>query len=219
MKTGNLTFHKSQEIASLLLKKGCLKVSPQEPFTYASGLRGPMYCDNRKILAYVPERNEIIEAFVEFIQSLDLEYDAICGLATAGIPHGALIADRLNKPFIYARSKPKGHGKRNQIEGHFEPGQKVLVIEDLVNQGKSLEEAVLGIKDAGLHPTACCSIVHYQMEQAEKRSIEHQTPLYHLTNFENIVEAAVRLNSIDEDQRGTLIAWQKDPQSWSDSLA
>ena len=208
----------ASQIATILLQKSCLKVSPSSPFTYASGLKGPMYCDNRKILAFVEERALVIDAFVELIEELNLEYDAICGLATAGIPHGALIAERLRKPFIYARSKPKGHGKRNQIEGHFQSGDKVLIIEDLVNQGKSLEEAVLGIKDAELNPIACCSIVDYQMSMAIERAAKMQIPLYALTNFDSIMTVAVELNIINETEKSDLMVWQNNPQKWSDDF-
>lgn len=201
-------------IAGLLLEKGCLKVRPKEPFTYASGLKGPMYCDNRKILAHVKERGLIIDEFVKLIEKLNLKFDSICGLATAGIPHGALIAAQLNKPFIYVRSKPKEHGQKNQVEGFFQPNEKTLLIEDLVNQGKSLEEAVIGIREAGLKPVACLTIVDYEMSQAKERLNNLNIDLYSLTDFSHIIQTAEKLNMIENNEKETLIAWQQNPKEW-----
>jgi orotate phosphoribosyltransferase len=203
------------QIATILLEKDCLKVSPKEPFIYASGLKGPMYCDNRKILAHPKERTDIINAFVKLIEKLDLKFDSICGLATAGIPHGALIAERLNKPFIYVRSKPKEHGKGNQVEGHYQKNEKTLLIEDLVNQGKSLEEAVLGIREVGLNPIACLSIVDYEMQNARRRLEELNLKLYSLTDFASIISSAESLNLIESNELKSLIAWQQNPEDWS----
>jgi orotate phosphoribosyltransferase len=203
------------EIATILLEKDCLKVQPSSPFTYASGLKGPMYCDNRKILAHVSERTKIIDAFVKLIEKLDLKFDSLCGLATAGIPHGALIAERLKKPFIYVRSKPKGHGQQNQVEGHYSLNENTLLIEDLVNQGKSLEEAVLGIREAGLCPVACLSIVDYAMSNAKKRLVKLNLELYSLTDFNSIIDSAKKLKLIQSEEKKTLIAWQQNPESWT----
>ena len=201
-------------IARLLLEKGCLKVSTKEPFTYASGLKGPMYCDNRKILAHVKERGTIINEFVKLIEKLNLNFDSLCGLATAGIPHGALIAAQLNKPFIYVRSKPKEHGQRNQVEGFFQANQKTLLIEDLVNQGKSLEEAVIGIREEGLTAVACLTIVDYEMSQAKERLKTLDLELYSLTDFSHIIQTAEKLNMIENNEKETLIAWQQNPTQW-----
>ncbi|MBT7609735.1 MAG: orotate phosphoribosyltransferase [Bacteriovoracaceae bacterium] len=202
-------------IAKILLQKDCLRVRPKSPFTYASGLKGPMYCDNRKILAHVEERSQIIDAFIKLIKKLNLEFDSLCGLATAGIPFAALIAERLNKPFIYVRSKPKAHGQRNQVEGYYRPNEKTLLIEDLVNQGKSLEEAVVGIREAGLNAIACLSIVDYKMINAKKRLEELSLSLYSLTDFQNIIESAESLKLIQSDEKATIIAWQQSPEFWS----
>ena len=202
-------------IAKILLQKDCLRVRPKSPFTYASGLKGPMYCDNRKILAHVEERSQIIDAFIKLIKKLNLEFDSLCGLATAGIPFAALIAERLNKPFIYVRSKPKAHGQRNQVEGYYRPNEKTLIIEDLVNQGKSLEEAVVGIREAGLNAIACLSIVDYKMINAKKRLEELSLSLYSLTDFQNIIESAESLKLIQSDEKATIIAWQQSPEFWS----
>lgn len=204
----------SNTIANLLVKIECLKVSPSEPFTYASGLQGPLYCDNRKALGYVEEREQIVSTFISKIKEWGGDYDAICGLATAGIPHAAFIAQRLEKPMIYVRSKPKGHGKQNQVEGHYRPGQKVILIEDLVNQGKSLGEALEGIRRAELIPAICFCIVDYQMVAAKEVLLKNQLELVSLTNFESIVESSLEQGFITEEEGQLLVDWQRDPGNW-----
>ncbi|MCO4795274.1 MAG: orotate phosphoribosyltransferase [Bacteriovoracaceae bacterium] len=204
----------SESIANLLVKIECLKLSPSDPFTYASGLKGPLYCDNRKALGYVTEREQIVSYFVEKINEWGGDYDAICGLATAGIPHAAFIADKLKKPMIYVRSKAKGHGKQNQVEGHFESGQKVILIEDLVNQGKSLADALYGLKQAELSPLACFCIVDYQMAAAKTVLKENQLDLIALTNFDSIVKSSLEQGFINEEESRLLVKWQRDPAGW-----
>lgn len=204
----------AESIANLLVKTECLKLSPSDPFTYASGLKGPLYCDNRKVLGYVEERNQIVNAFVEKIKEWGKEFDAVCGLATAGIPHAAFIADVLEKPMIYVRSKPKAHGKGNQVEGHFEAGQKIVMIEDLVNQGKSLGEALDGVRNAGLNPMACFCIVDYQMAAAKEVISSNQLDLISLTNFDSIVKSSLERGFISEEESRLLVDWQRDPANW-----
>jgi len=204
----------AESIANLLVKTECLKLSPSDPFTYASGLKGPLYCDNRKVLGYVEERNLIVNAFVEKIKEWGKDFDAVCGLATAGIPHAAFIADVLKKPMIYVRSKPKAHGKGNQVEGHFEAGQKIVMIEDLVNQGKSLGEALEGVRNAGLNPMACFCIVDYQMAAAKEVISLNQLDLISLTNFDSIVKSSLERGFISEEESKLLVDWQRDPASW-----
>ncbi len=208
-----------KEIALLLLKKNCLKLSPRRPFTYASGLKGPMYCDNRKILAFVKERSQVIDSLVEKINETGLEFDHICGLATAGIPHGALVAERLKKPFIYVRAKAKSHGRQNQVEGFYQKGERTLLIEDLVNQGKSLEEAVIGVRSVELHPIACFAIVDYQMKKSKERLEKLDLPLFALTDFENIINTALELKLISENEKNDLIIWQNCPEDWASKIS
>ncbi len=203
-----------EKIARMLIDLGCLSVSPARPFTYASGLKGPLYCDNRKLLAHPQERRWVAQAFVEKIQAAKLEFDIIAGLATAGIPHAAWIADILQVPMAYVRGKPKEHGKQSQVEGACPPGGRALVIEDLVNQGKSLDEAVEGMKKAGLVPVACLCIVDYQMPQAKQVAAKHSLPLLSLTDFEAIVGAARAHGGLGPQDEGLLRSWHRDPQSW-----
>ena len=200
-----------KEIASLLIDMGCLQLSPDNPFTYASGLKGPIYCDNRLSLSYPNNRKKIIQTFVEIIQENHIEFDLLAGLATAGIPHAAMIAHELSAPMIYIRSKPKGHGKGNMIEGKFEKGNKALLVEDLVNQGSSLEKAIIGAREAGLVVNTCLSIVDYQMVAAHEVLQRHDVKLVSLTNFEAILSAS----KLDDAQKKILESWHHDPKNWS----
>jgi orotate phosphoribosyltransferase len=207
----------AESIAHLLVKIECLKLSPSDPFTYASGLKGPLYCDNRKALGYVEERGQIVSAFVDKIKEWGKDFDAVCGLATAGIPHAAFIADVLKKPMIYVRSRPKAHGKGNQVEGHFEAGQKIIMIEDLVNQGKSLGEALEGVRNAGLNPLACFCIVDYQMVAAKELISSNQLDLISLTNFDSILKSSLEQGFISEEEGKLLVDWQRDPANWQNT--
>lgn len=203
-----------KQVAEILLSVGCLQIEPTNPFTYASGLKGPIYCDNRKILSHVIERNKIIDIFIESIKSSGFKYDHLAGLATAGIPHAAFLAQRMDESLIYIRSKPKGHGKGNQVEGDYKKGQDIILVEDLVNQASSLLEAVEGAKTAGLNPIACFSIVDYQMEAAKERLEKINLPLVSLTDFSTISLKALELGLITDDEYKRLLDWQKDPKSW-----
>lgn len=203
------------EAAGLLLSLGAVQFSPTMPFTYASGLKGPIYCDNRQIWSDVEVRFKIIEMCLSKIGAFNIPFDLLAGLATAGIPHGAILADRLKKPFIYIRGKAKDHGKQNQIEGKYSPGQKIILVEDLVNQGKSLAEAISACEAAGLIISGALCIVDYQMEEARKLLEEKNIPLISLTNFENLVLRALELKLVDQDGQNLLCQWQKSPKSWT----
>lgn len=203
------------DIARGLIEKGCVKLSPQNPFTYASGLKGPIYCDNRLILTHVDFREKIVHSFLEVIKNHSLQFDLIGGIATAGIPHAAFIADRLKLPMVYVRPKAKEHGKKNQVEGDYRPNQSVILVEDLVNQGSSLADAMSGLKEAGLSSNQCLCIVDYQMGAASMRLKELALTLYSLTDFEHLVEAALELKFIDSEGKKLLIDWHADPKEWS----
>lgn len=205
------------EIAKNLIKLGAVKLSPASPFVYASGLKGPIYCDNRLILSHVDFRNTVIESFMRRIQLEELKFDLIGGIATAGIPHAAFVADRLKKPMVYVRPKAKDHGKKNQVEGDFKPGQKVILFEDLVNQGSSLVDAMNGILGAGLVCSDCLCVVDYQMKEAIARLNDLSIKLFSLTDFSTLVAAAFELKMIDQNGVGLLEAWHADPKKWSDN--
>ncbi|MDO9183153.1 MAG: orotate phosphoribosyltransferase [Bacteriovorax sp.] len=203
------------DIARGLIENRCIQLSPQNPFTYASGLKGPIYCDNRLVLSHVFFREKIIEAFLETINKHSLNFDLIGGIATAGIPHAAFIADRLKLPMIYIRPKAKEHGAKNQVEGDYLPNQSVILVEDLVNQGASLADAMKGIHEAKLISNQCLCIVDYQTLTSEKRLKELSITLYSLTDFEHLVEAATELKFIDSDGKKLLMDWHADPKEWS----
>ena len=196
-------------IAKKLLELGCVKFSPDSPFVYASGLSGPIYCDNRMILSHVSFRDIVIENFQKIIEKENLTYDLLGGIATAGIPYAAIVADRLKKPMIYVRPKAKGHGKKNQVEGDFHHGQSVLLFEDLVNQGSSVLDAFNGLKEAGLNATVCLSIVDYQMQTAKRNLSEAQIQLFSLTDFSSLVETAFELELINLENKNELYKWHQ----------
>lgn len=202
------------DIAKLLIQSECVALRPKDPFTYASGLKGPIYCDNRLLLGYPDQREKIAQAFSYLIEQEIGNFDRVAGLATAGIPHAAWVCSILNLPMIYIRSKPKGHGKGNQVEGPFVEGDRVILIEDLVNQAKSLEEAVIGAREEGLIVSKCYSIVDYEMEKAQERMKNLEIDLISLTDFSHIVMAAFELGFINSEEQAMLEKWQKNPEAW-----
>ncbi len=206
------------DIARGLISLGAVKLSPSKPFVYASGLKGPIYCDNRISLSHVDFRNKIVSSFISMLTSQKLSWDALGGIATAGIPYASFVADRLGAPMIYIRPKPKGHGKMNQVEGDIKKGQKIIMFEDLVNQGSSLIEAYQGLLNAGLQCSDCFCVVDYQMKNSQDKLAEHKIQLHSLTDFTSLSLAALELKLINQDELALLKKWQTDPNNWSDSL-
>lgn len=207
------------EVAKILLENGCLQLSPSDPFTYASGIKGPIYCDNRQLLSFPSARSRIIELFVEKLKASGWKFDHLAGLATAGIPHCALIAGEMDESMIYIRGKAKGHGKQNQIEGKYEAGQSIVLVEDLINQGKSLKDAIEASKASGLKPVGILSIVTYEMQKSKNILEEYQLPLVSLTNFSTITQLALEQNLISAEESSMLNSWQSDPVGWSSPLS
>lgn len=205
----------AKEVAKLLNRCQCLKLDPQEPFTYASGLKGPIYCDNRKILAFPKERKHLWQLMQErFLQSFK-EAEVIVGVATAGIAHACALAQNLDLPLSYARSKPKEHGSKQQVEGAEINNRKIVVVEDLVNQGKSIGQVLEAIKNYHSQVLAAFSIVDYQMPSALLLFKDLQIPLVSMTNFKAIVEVAVEEKSITKAQETLLWQWHEAPEKWS----
>ncbi len=203
-----------REIAKLLLDLGCLQLSPREPFVYASGLKGPIYCDNRKILSHVSERSKVTNGFIGLLKESNLVYNHLAGIATGGIPLASFMAHQLKSSMIYVRSKPKGHGRGNQVEGDYKNGETVVLIEDLVNQGASLKEAIDGIEASGLKGLAVFCIVDYEMAAAKERVKNAGLPLYSLTTFTTICELALENKIITKDDGEMLRDWHRDPKNW-----
>lgn len=204
----------SSDIAEKLLQINAIKLNPHNPFTWASGMRSPIYCDNRLSLSFPDARNLVVEAFVENAAAYE-GIDAIAGVATAGIPHGTLLADRLGIPFIYVRSSAKAHGRKNQIEGFVQGGEKVLVIEDLISTGGSVLKAVDALKEAGCEIAAVLAIFTYNLPVAENNFKSADVEYVTLSNYDVLLEKAVEKKYIDSEALASLKEWKKNPSQWS----
>lgn len=203
-------------LAMHLLQIKAVKLSPNHPFTWASGLHSPIYCDNRVTLSYPMVRTFIRQQFVEQLMQHYGKPDVIAGVATGGIAQGALVAQELGLPFAYVRSEKKSHGMQNQIEGVIESGQSVIVIEDLVSTGKSSLLAVDALREAGANVKGMLAIFTYQLPSADTNFKEKKCPLYTLTNYETLIYKAIEDNYISEADQQSLLEWRKDPQAWSE---
>lgn len=206
----------SAQIAQQLLKIKAVKLSPGHPFTWASGIKSPIYCDNRIVLSHPEARNIVKSGFVQ-MASLFGEFDVVAGVATAGIPHGALLADALNLPFIYVRDKPKSHGRQNQIEGELIPGQSVLVIEDLISTGGSSMKAIDAIIEAEGNIAGILAIFTYGFQEATDLFAERNIPMQTLSDYNQLIEEALDLKYIGTSDLESLKIWRRDPKNWSKS--
>lgn len=209
----------NERVAKVLLESGCVCLKPEDPFTYASGLRGPIYCDNRQILSHVAGREVIVEAFIEAIKTKELRFDAVAGLATGGIPHAAFIADRLKVPMLYVRSKAKGHGKQSLIEGDIKGLNKILLIEDLINQGSSLDKVIEPIKADGLEVQEVLAVVSYLTPRSTEIAQKNNMLFHSLTDFNYLVDMGIELGMIKADQKQLLMQWHQDPAAWSQEFS
>ncbi len=194
-------------LAAALLEIGAVKLQPDAPFTWASGLQSPIYTDNRVALAFPKVRNLICDGLVALTQGF-AEVDAIVGVATAGIPHAALVADRLNLPLAYVRASAKQHGRQNRIEGRLAAGDRVIVIEDLISTGGSSLEAVLALREAGVEVVATLAIFTYGFEAAERRFAEANCPLQTLTDYPTLIAEAQRRGLIEDKHLAALRTWR-----------
>ena len=205
-------------IAEKLLQIKAIKLNVHEPFTWASGWKSPIYCDNRKILSFPFVRDYIKSEMCNVIFQTFEEADMLAGVATAGIPWGAMAADQLKLPYIYVRPKPKEHGLGNQIEGFYEPGKKVVVIEDLVSTGKSSLQVVDVLKNAGLEVEGMVSIFNYGFDVAKDAFDSYGLTLHSLTDYESLIDLAIKKGIVSEQDQETLLNWRKDPANWKPSL-
>jgi orotate phosphoribosyltransferase len=203
------------KVAEFLLRIKAVELNPEQPFTWASGLKSPIYCDNRKTLSYPEIRSFIREAFISAVKENYHQPDVIAGVATGGIAIGALIADSLNLPFIYVRSEAKKHGLGNQVEGVLKSGQKVVVIEDLISTGKSSLNAVQALREQGGEIMGMIAIFTYGFETASENFKNHQCPLITLTNYESLLHQALNSGYISNQQLDTLKQWKLNPENWS----
>ncbi|MDQ0198532.1 orotate phosphoribosyltransferase [Neobacillus ginsengisoli] len=204
-----------QTIAERLLEINAVALKPNDPFTWTSGLRSPIYCDNRLTLSYPAVRREIASGLQKLIAEHFPEAEVIAGTATAGIPHAAWVSELLDLPMCYVRSKPKGHGKGNQIEGKAQEGQKVVVVEDLISTGGSVITAVEALREAGCVVLGAVSIFTYGLEKGKELLSQAEIKTESLTDFPALVEAAVKKEYISVNDQESLLSWSKDPSAWS----
>ena len=197
--------------AAKLLEVKAIKLQPNNPFTWASGWKSPFYCDNRKTLSYPRLRNFVKLEICHVIQSQFPEVAAVAGVATGAIPQGALVADELNLPFVYVRSKPKDHGLENLIEGELEPGAKVVVVEDLISTGGSSLKAVEALRQAGFEVVGMVASYTYGFAVAEEAFAQAGVKLVTLTDYEHVVERALETGYIQDSDVELLHRWRKDP--------
>ena len=205
----------AKKTAEILLQINAIKLKPSQPFTWASGWKSPIYCDNRIILSFPPIRNFVREAMAKQIEKQFGKPDVIAGVATGAIGIGMLVAEYMGLPFIYVRPEAKGHGRQNQIEGFFEHGQNVVVIEDLISTGKSSLNAVEALRSSGLNVKGMIAIFSYGFELATKSFKEQNVTLYTLSNYENLLEQALETSYISEKDLKTLTEWNANPAEWN----
>ena len=203
--------------AEKLLQIKALKLNADEPFTWTSGWKSPVYCDNRKLLSFPHVRDYVKSELANLILDQFGDAEVIAGVATAGIPHGTLAADLLRLPFIYVRDKPKGHGLGNQIEGPLEPGQKVVVVEDLISTGKSSIAAINALKAAGAEVIGLVALFTYGFDAAEKAFEEAGVPFFTISNYNALVEVGLKQGIISENQIDALSDWRANPSEWRQS--
>ena len=201
--------------AEKLLKVKAIKLQPSNPFTWASGWKSPFYCDNRKTLSYPDLRSFVKIELTRTILENFQDVDAIAGVATGAIAQGALVADALNLPFVYVRSKPKDHGLENLIEGELKPGMKVVVVEDLISTGGSSLKSVEAIRNNGCEVVGMVASYTYGFPVAEKAFTDAKVRLITLTNYEAVVAQALKTGYITEDEVEVLHEWRKDPAHWN----
>jgi orotate phosphoribosyltransferase len=204
----------ARTVASDLLDIGAIRLRPDEPFIWSSGWHSPIYCDNRLSLSYPTIRTRIRNYLAQAVKLAYPKVEAIAGVATAGIPQGALIADILDLPFLYVRSKPKGHGMENMIEGKITPGQKIVLVEDLVSTGGSSLKAAEALQQSKFEILGMVAIFTYGFDIATRNFQEAKIPLICLSNYDMMLQEAVKRNMVKEDQLSSLQQWRKSPATW-----
>jgi len=204
----------AKQVAKSLLQINGIILQPNKPFKWAAGWNSPIYCDNRKILSYPKIRNYIRQSLAAIIKSHYKGSDVIAGVATAGIPHGALVSDELGLPFIYVRSSAKEHGKQNQIEGHYVEGQSAILVEDLISSGKSCLEAAVALKKAGMNVKGVISIFSYNFDKALENFKNYDFDYVSLCDYDSLLTQAIVQKYINEEDLSILKEWREDPSKW-----
>ncbi|TWI55743.1 orotate phosphoribosyltransferase [Halalkalibacter nanhaiisediminis] len=201
-----------ERIAQHLLDIGAVHLRPNDPFTWTSGIKSPIYCDNRLTLSYPHVRRDIIKGFAEQIRENIKDVDIIAGTATAGIPHAALLSEALDLPMIYVRGSAKGHGKQNQIEGKVEKGQKVVLVEDLISTGGSVIQAAEALRASGAEVVAVLAIFTYEFKKSEDAFTAANLPTYILTTYSTLLKVAQENGTLSINEVERLAEWRKDPK-------
>nr|WP_299074623.1 orotate phosphoribosyltransferase [uncultured Allomuricauda sp.] len=204
----------AKKTAELLLQINAIKLEPENPFTWASGWKSPIYCDNRVMLSYPEIRNFVREEMAKQVETLYGKPDVIAGVATGAIGIGILVAEALGLPFIYVRPEPKSHGRQNQIEGYLESGQNVVVIEDLISTGKSSLNAVKALKAQQANVKGMIAIFTYGFSVASDNFTKENIELHTLSDYDHLIEQASETNYIKESHLQTLLQWKSDPKQW-----
>ena len=197
-------------VAELLIRLECVQLSPERPFTYSSGLTGPIYCDNRRVWSFPRERAQIVTEMADVLKKCDWDFGPLAGVATAGIPMASFLAAEIEVPLLYIRPSAKEHGKKNQVEGHFGTEDSAVLLEDLVNQGQSLERATLAARMAGLNIVGCLCLVDYQMPKAHKRLEKLGLTLATLTDFSTLCEVARKQGLVSPEGQDLLERWHRE---------
>ncbi len=204
----------AKKTAELLLQINAIKLNPKNPFTWASGWKSPIYCDNRVTLSFPPIRNYIREEFSKHIEKEFGKPDVIAGVATGAIGIGMLVAEYMGLPFVYVRPEPKKHGRQNQVEGFLQKGQNVVVVEDLISTGNSSLLAVEALKEAGANVKGMVAIFTYGFDVSVENFKKAQVTLHTLSNYDNLLELAVAKKYITEEEQHTLQEWRVSPSTW-----
>ena len=203
-----------KRIAELLLQINAIKLSPENPFTWASGWKSPIYCDNRIILSYVKARHQVAQQMSEYIKQNYPTVELIAGVATGAIGIGILVAELLNLPFVYVRPEPKKHGRQNQIEGSVSQNQKTVVIEDLISTGMSSINAVKALRDSSLDVLGMVAIFSYAFDISKENFEKENVKLHTLSNYHFLLEKAIEIGYISEKELDTLNQWRISPDKW-----
>jgi orotate phosphoribosyltransferase len=208
----------SAKLAKFLLEIKAIKLSPKEPFTWTSGIKSPIYCDNRMVLSFPEVRNFVAESLAGLITKEFPAVDRVAGIATAGIAHGALCADRMGISYCYVRPEPKKHGLKNQVEGYLAEGDKVVLVEDLISTGKSSIQAVDGVKLAGGKVIGLVALFTYGFANASEKFVSEGIPVFTLTNFDTLCEVAAAEGYIAEADIASIKAFAANPSEWGANL-
>ena len=208
-----------QRIAELLLDIGAVKLSVDSPFTWTSGIKSPIYCDNRMMYGHPAARDFVVNGLIARIKALHVEPDCIAGTATAAIGWAALVADRMGLPFVYVRSKAKEHGAKKMIEGDLKPGSDVVLVEDLISTGGSAIRSVEALREeGGCTVKDVVAIFTYEMLKSKDASLEAQVKYHPLSDFTTLIDTAVKQGRLTEEEQRLALDWSKDPENWAKSL-